>query len=231
MSTLIMIPTHNEEESIGEVILELLPFNLPILIVASACTDRSSVIAQDLGCTVIESGIGYENACMMGYHWALENRFDRVVQLDADGQHPPEYVSVLLQQSYKGDWIIGSRQGTGTPSSMHQRISSWMLRRVVHSLYDITLHDPTSGMWVLNRTVLESLCAKPSFVSMEAILRVYAKKQGLSIVEVPIPMKERVAGISMHKGYLGLLNLFDATRVLVEYRFFLSNSEKNDYRI
>ena len=95
----------------------------------------------------------------------------------------------------------------------------------------MTLHDPTSGMWLLNHTALECLCAKPLFVSMEAILRVYAKKQGVSIVEVPIPMKERVTGISMHKGYRGLLNWFEATRVLVEYRFFLFNSEKNDYRI
>ena len=231
MSTLIMIPTHNEEESIGEVVLELLSLELPILIVASACTDRSTAIAEDLGCIVIESDIGYESACMKGYRWALEHGFDRVVQMDADGQHPPEYVSVIVQQSHRGDWIIGSRQGTGTPSAVHQRVSSWMLRRVVYSLYDMTLFDPTSGMWVLNRTVLECLCAKPSFVSMEAILRVYAKKQGISIVEIPIPMKERVSGISMHKGYRGLLNWFEATRVLVQYRFFLSNSEKNDYRI
>ena len=231
MSTLIMIPTHNEEESIGEVISELLSLDLPILIVASACTDRSPMIAKDFGCIVIESDIGYENACLTGYRWALDNGFDQVVQMDADGQHPSEYVSVILQQSYRGDWIIGSRQGTGTPISMHQRISSWMLRSVVHSLYDMKLHDPTSGMWVLNRTGLECLCTKPSFVSMEAILRVYAKKQGISIVEVPIPMKDRVAGISMHKGYRGLLNWFEASRVLIEYRFFLSNYEKNDYRI
>ena len=58
-----------------------------------------------------------------------------------------------------------------------------------------------------------------------------AKKQVVSIVEVPIPMKERVSGISMHKGYRGLLNWFEASRVLIEYRFFLSNYEKNDYRI
>ena len=67
-----MIPTHNEEKSIGEVVLELLP-QLPILIIASACADRSTAIAEDLGCIVIESDIGYESACMKGYSWALEH--------------------------------------------------------------------------------------------------------------------------------------------------------------
>jgi glycosyltransferase involved in cell wall biosynthesis len=231
LSTLIIIPAHNEEESIGNVIVALLPLQIPILIVGSACTDATIPIAQKLGCFVIESGIGYETACLSGYHWALQKGYTQVVQMDADGQHPPEYVSVLLQQAHRADWIIGSRQGTGSKIEIHQRISSWLLKQIVFLLYQYSLRDPTSGMWVLNQSVLECLCEKPSFVSMEAILRVYSHRQGFSILEVPVPMVERFHGNSMHDGFRGISNWMKAVAVLVEYRFFLFKEEKSDYRV
>ena len=46
---------------------------------------------------------------MKGYRWALEHGFDRVVQMDADGQHPPKYVSVITQ-SHRGGLLVLVRE-------------------------------------------------------------------------------------------------------------------------
>ncbi len=230
MSILIIIPAHNEEETIGDLIQQVHQLNFPILVVASACSDRTSDISLQLGCFVIDSDIGYETACLTGYRWALQNGYSTVIQLDADGQHPFEYISTLLSQSHKADWIIGSRQGTGTKISMTQRISSWTLKTTMLCLFHLPLQDPTSGMWILNKKTLKCFCKKPSFVSMEAILRVYAEDDGISIYEVPIPMQERFLGTSMHVGFRGGINWLRAMSALVEYRFFLFKKEKRDYR-
>jgi glycosyltransferase involved in cell wall biosynthesis len=231
LSTLIVIPAHNEEKSISDVVGDLLPLQLPILIVASACSDNTVGIVREIGCFVIEVEIGYETACIAGYRWALEKGYSRVMQLDADGQHPPEYVPILLNQSHRADWLIGSRQGTGTKINIQQRASSWILKQSVLSLFQFTLHDPTSGMWVLQKNALECLSQKPSSISMEAILRIYARRNQISILEVPVPMLERYSGTSMHDGFHGIINGVLAITVLMEYRFFLFKGEKNDYRV
>ena len=230
MSTLVLIPAHNEEDMIGVILLEIRQLGIPILVVASACSDRTPDIAKEHGCFVIHSDIGYETACIQGYRWALQNGYSTVVQLDADGQHPSEYISVILNQATKADWIIASRQRTGTKISLAQRISSWTLKQTMNHLFRMSVQDPTSGMWVLHHKTLLCFCEKPSFVSMEAILRVYATEQGILIHEVPVPMMERFSGVSMHAGKKGMINWLRAMSVLVEYRFFLFKEEKRDYR-
>jgi glycosyltransferase involved in cell wall biosynthesis len=55
--------------------------------------------------------LGVGGALQTGFQWAYERGYDVAVQLDADGQHDPVYLSVVLAPVLAGrcDVCIGSR--------------------------------------------------------------------------------------------------------------------------
>lgn len=54
--------------------------------------------------------LGLAGAFQTGLRYAAENGYDCAMQLDADGQHRPEYIAAMLEELESGaDIVIGSR--------------------------------------------------------------------------------------------------------------------------
>lgn len=200
---MILIPAHNEEGALGGV-LEGLALHAPsekIIVVDSFCTDRTVAVAESFDVTVIKaSERGYWNALSCGYDYALRADVEYLIQLDADGQHPPSAVPRLLHQIIANptlDWVIGSRAGTGTYTPFDRRLvqgvfSRWLEQNTQHRFGDIS-----SGLWGLNRRALEVLSRYPHQTA-DVLIRLYGLQEGLRFKEIPVPMLERKSGQSMH---------------------------------
>src|SRR5690554_6621995 len=99
--TLVVMPALNESASVGSVIAEVraaLP-HVTVLVVDDGSTDDTSAIARGAGALVatLPFNLGVGGAMRAGFRYALENGFERVVQIDADGQHDPASVPRLLE--------------------------------------------------------------------------------------------------------------------------------------
>src|SRR5438309_5436397 len=96
VTTLIVIPAFNEEESLPAVLSELadaLP-QADVLVVDDGSSDATADVAQRHGVPVarLPFNLGIGGALRTGFRYAASRGYDQVVQLDADGQHDPSEI-------------------------------------------------------------------------------------------------------------------------------------------
>ncbi|MCA8955249.1 MAG: glycosyltransferase family 2 protein, partial [Planctomycetes bacterium] len=91
--TMVLIPACNEAGRIETVLRGLaeLELELDVLVVDDGSRDDTAARARELGATVLRHpyNLGYGVALQTGYLYARRHDYDRLVQLDADGQHDP----------------------------------------------------------------------------------------------------------------------------------------------
>jgi dolichol-phosphate mannosyltransferase len=72
---------------------------------------------------------GLGRAYISGFKWALERNYQKIIQMDADFSHKPEYIKDMLEASEKYDLVIGSRYLNGIS------VVNWPLRRLMLSYF------------------------------------------------------------------------------------------------
>ena len=111
---LIVIPAYNEEANIVKVVNGIVK-NYPqydYVVVNDGSRDKTAAICREHGFRLIDLpvNLGLAGAFQTGLRYAAENGYDCAMQLDADGQHRPEYIAAMLKELESGaDIVIGSR--------------------------------------------------------------------------------------------------------------------------
>lgn len=136
---LVIIPAYNEGMNLPGTVNDIRE-NAPdfdILVINDGSVDDSEQILKSLRIKYLSHAVnlGIGGAVQSGYKYALKQDYDIAVQMDADGQHPSEYLSMMLDKfiSEKSDMIIGSRYilNDGFQSTFMRRIGiryfSWLI--------------------------------------------------------------------------------------------------------
>lgn len=209
MSAAVLIPARNEAQRLPSV-LQQVHKHLPrarVLVVDGESVDDTAGVARRAGAEVItQQWPGYCGALRSGYVHLLSQGITRLVQLDADGQHPPSAVPTLLRELDGCDWVIGSRAGTRSPGSFSRRAGNAVLSCAVWMGSGVFVGDVTSGLWALGPRAVKVFAEKMHGQTADANIRMMAIKQGLTIHEVPVTMTKREGGLSMHGGWRGVRN-------------------------
>lgn len=197
-ATLVVTPAHNEEGSVGMVVEGVRALGLPSLVVDDGSTDSTTLVAAAAGATVLTLpvNLGVGAALRTGFRYATANGYKRVVQLDADLQHPPEAIPLLLEAAQRGaDLVVGSRFGSGYDPGARM-FAMRLLSIVVSRRIGVRITDPTSGFKVVTEPLLSEFArsypAEYLGDTVEALLQ--AGAFGASVVEVPVPMQPRQSG-------------------------------------
>ena len=91
-----------------------------------------------------------------GLRYAAENGYDCAMQLDADGQHRPEYIAAMLEELESGaDIVIGSRFLTVKKPKSLRMLGSYIISWSIRLTTGRAICDPTSGMRMFNRAMVE----------------------------------------------------------------------------
>lgn len=209
---LIIMPTFNEADNVQIIIPEIfskVDSNVDVLIVDDNSPDGTSDIVanmQDvypnLKLIVKTKDKGFAKAYISGFNYAIDNSYDYVIQMDADGSHQPKFLSKMISSSNKDTYVIGSRWISGGS------VVNWPLKRKVLSLggnfyaqvmLRSKIKDITGGFKVIDVGLLKkmnvnSITNKGYSFQIELMLR--ARDAGAKIVEVPIEFIEREHGVS-----------------------------------
>lgn len=212
MKILVIIPTYNERENIGKIIPEVLKVtasDTEILVVDDNSPDGTSEIVRQLGdknhrvhlfLRSKKEGLG--RAYLSGFQWGLEQKFDILIEMDADFSHRPEDLLSLIAQAKKSDFAIGSRYIEGGKT-----INWGILRKLISkggALYSrlilgYPVRDWTGGFNAWNRRVLEQIGlanVQSNGYSFQIELKYRALKLGFNGAEVPIVFEDRRVGQS-----------------------------------
>ncbi|MEI6778596.1 MAG: glycosyltransferase family 2 protein, partial [Chloroflexales bacterium] len=133
---------------------------------------------------------GYGSALKTGFSAA---RGELLGFLDADSTYPPEYFPQMCQAALDGaDVVIGNRM-TGEHSEMPlvRRVGNTIFAGLLSLVAGVKISDSASGQRVLRREILPALYPLPNTLDFTPAMSTRALHEGLRIVEVPIPYKER----------------------------------------
>lgn len=224
---LVLVPAFNEQESIGAVIAEI-KRHLPLadcLVIDDGSSDQTGERARKAGALVARPpfNMGVGGAMRLGFRYALSQGYDVAVQIDADGQHDPASVPIMLRALENADIVIGSRfSGAGDykvrgPRQWAMRLLSVILSRITRTRLD----DTTSGFKAIGPRAIElfseTFPAEYLGDTIEAL--VIAARANLRIAQIPVVMRVRMAGTPSHNPakaaiYLGRAMLALAVAVI-----------------
>ncbi len=224
MKTLVVVPGYNEEGSIGPVIRgikEHFP-SAEILVVDDGSKDRTRSHALEAGARVISHpfNLGYGTALQTGYRYALARGYDRLIQMDGDGQHDPSCIVDLMDPIEKGeaDIVIGSRflenhqVGFDSPPfrvPLVRRLGMGFFRTITSVIIGQKITDSTSGYQAMNRRALEWVSSERfPFDYPDADVIIMLHRAGFRIMEIPVRMFECQNKKSMHSGWRPLYYVF-----------------------
>ena len=225
---LVIMPAHNEGKNIVAVLTELRPLaqEMDVLVVDDYSTDKTAELAGRMGAQVISlpCNLRYGGAVQTGFKYAVQEGYDFAVMMDADGQHDPQGIPELLRVVENGDAdvALGSRflGRADYALSRVRRLAMSGFAKVVSWATKQPITDPTSGFQALNADVL-SFLARDNYPTdfPDADLLMLLGFAGFRIQEVPIVVRDRMSGTSMHAGlkpiYYMLKMLFSILMVLL----------------
>lgn len=172
-----------------------------VLVVDDGSSDGTAHAALDAGALVcrLPFNLGVGGAMRTGYRYAERHDYDVTVQIDADGQHDPRYLSDLLAALDRADVVIGARFAReGDPYTVRgpRRWAMMLLAAVLSRLAGQKLTDVTSGYRVANRraTRVFALHYPAEYLGDTVESLVIALRTGCRVTQVPVDMRRRSAG-------------------------------------
>ena len=217
--TIVVIPTYNEKESLASTIASVFAAvpTASVLVVDDASPDGTGAIADHLAATdprvevlhrTARDGLGH--AYLAGFHRALDEGFDAIVEMDADGSHPASALPAMLTSLQTHDLVIGSRWTPGGAVANWPHHREWLSRAAntyARVWLRIRVRDSTAGYRAFRASTLRAIDlghveSRGYCFQIDMTLRVI--DAGLSVAEVPITFIDRVAGRSKMNGSIVL---------------------------
>ena len=203
-ASLVVIPTYNESESIGQILSALKPLDCDVLVIDDGSPDGTAQIVRDLGVEVIErSGkLGLGNAYRTGFSLGLDRGYTYIIQMDADGSHQVSDLVKMMDWIGSADLLIGSRyikDGGVANWSKFRKYLSRSANIYAKLLLSLGVYDATAGFRIytsalVKKMEISTIRSEGYCFQIEMTRRAIAR--GGSVAEVPITFVERAHGVS-----------------------------------
>jgi len=208
---LVIIPTYNEIENLGNIVPRVVEQgpDIDVLVVDDSSPDGTGELADRLASDdhrihVLhrENKEGLGRAYLAGFKWALERDYQYIFEMDADFSHDPKFIPGFLRAVEDADLVIGSRYKDGV------NVINWPMSRLLlskganlysHWITGLALTDSTGGFKCFRRRVLEAIdleAVHSNGYAFQIEVSFRAWKKGFRLVEIPIVFVDRVEGHS-----------------------------------
>ena len=243
--SVIIIPTYNEKENIGNMINALmeLEHEFDVLVVDDGSPDGTAAIVKSMmevfpgRVHIIErSGkLGLGTAYIAGFKWALKQGYEFIFEMDADFSHNPNDVPLLYSACANDgyDLSIGSRYVSGVNVvnwPMGRVLMSYFASKYVRFITRLPVYDTTAGFNCYRREVLETIDLdgiRFKGYAFQIEMKFTTHKCGFKIKEVPVIFVNRALGVSKMSGGIFSEALFGVIKLKVGSWFRKYPQKKN----
>ncbi len=215
---LVIVPTYNELEALPTIVgrIRAAVPGADILVMEDNSPDGTGALADELAAADPRIRVehrpgkgGLGPAYLDGFRIGIDAGYDVLVQIDADGSHPPEKLPEMierLQSDDHVDLVIGSRWVRGGT------VVDWPKRREALSrganiytnvMLGVRVKDATAGFRVYRASALAALdlaSIRSKGYGFQIDMTIRIRDSGAKIVEVPIEFREREVGQSKMSG-------------------------------
>ncbi len=230
--SLLIVPTFNEKENVGNMIRAVFGLypDISLLIVDDNSPDNTACAVKahqkkfphNLFLLEREKKNGLGKAYTTGFKWALDRNFNYIFTMDCDFSHDPKDIKHLLTEALKNDLVIGSRYIGGI------RIINWPFHRLflsycasiyIRTITRIPIFDTTGGFRCYTSKALlgldlNNILSDGYIFHMELSYKIWS--QGMNIKEVPIIFHERQKGESKMEWAIIIEAFFNVLKLYIK---------------
>ncbi len=198
----IIIPTKNEEATIGEVIDAVKPYCDEIIVVDGHSSDRTREICLERNVVcVLDNKRGKGDGIRTGIRHAS---CDIIVFMDADGSHDPADIPELVKPIVKGeaDLVVGCRM-TGGSDELHgdlgklvRYMGSMVITLIINYRWGVRLTDVQNGFRAIRRDVAATVGLIEDDFTIEEEMVMKCLRKGFKVANVPAHEYPRKVGVS-----------------------------------
>jgi len=220
---LVSLATYNESGNLQPLVETIRKFapRSSILVIDDNSPDGTGKIADDLASRLPEfhvihraGKLGLGTAMLEAITYAVQNRYDYMLNLDADFSHPPRFIPALLEGMRDHDVMIGSRYvpGGGVEGgfNLKRKIMSSGINSYARVLLGLKSKDNSGAFRCYRVSKLAQIdlgrVLSRGYSFQEEIL-FWCKQVGCRIGETPILFENRRSGTSK-------INMREATSAL-----------------
>ena len=204
MKKLVIIPAFNEEGNLEKTIKDIKGHapDFDYVIINDCSTDKTLEMCRRHGFSDLNLpvNLGIGGAVQTGYRYAYYHGYDIAVQFDGDGQHSASHLEDMVTTliDTESDMVIGSRfiEKEGFQSSGLRRRGIKYFTGLIKLLTGKKITDPTSGMRMVNKKLLEKFTDEypKDYPEPESVVTILSEKY--KVTEIPVVMNEREEGVS-----------------------------------
>lgn len=221
--TLVIVPAWNEEANIASTVREIRSATpeFDVVVIDDGSTDHTAREARAAGATVLQLpfNLGVGGAMRTGFRYAERHDYDRVIQVDADGQHDPADIVRVLDGLEEADISIGARFAERGDYTVRgpRRWAMVLLAFVLSRIARTKLTDVTSGFRAANRRAIRQYVAyyPAEYLGDTIDSLVAAVHNGLTVTQVPVEMRPRRHGQPSQRPIGAMVYLFRSVFALV----------------
>lgn len=200
----IVVPCFNEEEGLptfNKTLLEHLPdnYDYEVIYVNDGSSDNTYQVLMELARNnpfikyiSFSRNFGHQNALKAGYDHATG---DCAISLDADLQHPPEVIPVLIKKWEEGFEIVNTLRRDHQSISFAKKTSSGLFYKLINKLSDVQIENGMADFRLVDKKVLKQLkLFQENYLFFRGIIPWMGFKQTV----VPFTANERFAGTTKY---------------------------------
>ena len=204
METVAILPAHNLEDSIEEIVKRTKRFVDLVILVSDGSNDNTNLKARTAGaeCPPHSNVRGKGFAIRKGIEFTKRFNPRYIILMDADGQHMPEEIPKLIAplKDGKADMVIGSRMKGKLRTSPINKIGNYLLKLISFAVTGRWFTDTESGFKVFIAKKLYGLNLNSKKYEIEGEILLKSLQKGYNIIELPITVPYAVPGITVMDG-------------------------------
>jgi glycosyltransferase involved in cell wall biosynthesis len=187
----VVIPAYNAARHLPDVLSRLAAVHPTdaTIVVDDGSSDRTAEVAVKANAVVVIHQInrGKGEALKTGFDRALERGHDAIVMLDADGQHPPEFVPEMIAALEHCDLVLGARPFRFGEMPMERIVTNFVSSVAVSCAANARVRDSQTGYRAFRSDLLRRVRLDTGRFVMETEMLIKAGRAGFSIGHVSVP--------------------------------------------
>ena len=203
-TSIVVIPTYNEIESIGTLLDSLKALPVDVLVIDDGSPDGTADFCRARGIEVHSrtGKLGLGSAYRAGFALALSRDYLHVIQMDADGSHQVGDLVTMMDWIGTSELLIGSRWVADGAIENWSKFREYLSRGAnayANALLSLGIKDATSGFRIYDADLLKNMdvsTIKSEGYCFQIEMTRRAISCGATIGEIPITFIERVMGRS-----------------------------------
>ena len=204
----VVVSVYNEEpalrefyEETGNVLNALpAPWDYELLFVNDGSRDKSLSILRELAAADghvkvvnFSRNFGHEAAMIAGIDYADG---DGIICMDADLQHPPEYIPEIIKKLEEGYEVISMVRTRNKTAGMIKNITSAAFYKVINYMSDVKFQANASDFFAMSRDAADVL--RNNYREKVRFLRGYVQSIGFEKTTIEYEARPRFAGESKY---------------------------------